>query len=160
METFLTDEEIKKLINVNKQMTIQPDILFQNMKDKRGHKSAEYEMPQEDGSSFVIKIRISNENSLDFSVILGYIPAKSTKPFLLRRYNGKSHEHRNRLEKEDVFYDFHIHSATERYQREGNNEEYYAYISDRYSTPREALKCLITDCNISLPFESQLTLEL
>lgn len=160
METFLTDTEIVNLINVSKQMTIQPDVLFQNMKDKRGHKSPEYEMLQNDGSSFVIKIRISNENSLDFSVILGYVPAKSTKPFLLRRYNGKSHEHRNRLEREDAFYDFHIHSATERYQREGNNEEFYAEMSGRYSTPREALNCLITDCNIAVPPVSQLTLEL
>jgi hypothetical protein len=41
------------------------------MKEKRGHKSAEHEMPQPDGSTFIIKIRISIENPLDFSAILG-----------------------------------------------------------------------------------------
>jgi len=160
MDVFLTDIEIQDLINTKKQMSVEPDALFQGMKEKRGHKSAEHDMPQPDGSSFVIKVRISIENPLDFSVILGYTLAKSTKPFLLRRYNGRSHEHKNRLEKEDVFYDYHIHTATERYQREGSKEEYFAEISGKYTTPREALNCLITDCNVSLPLESQLSLGL
>ena len=160
MDLFLTDIEIQDLINTKKQMSVEPDALFQNMKEKRGHKSAEHYMPQSDGSSFLILIRISIENPLDFSVILGYTPAKSTKPFLLRRYNGRSHEHKNRLEKEDVFYDYHIHTATERYQREGSKEEYFAEISGKYTTPQEALNCLITDCNVALPIESQLSLGL
>jgi hypothetical protein len=160
MDIFLKDTEIQDLITTEKQMTVEPDVLFKSMKEKRGHKSAEHEMPQPDGSSFVIKIRISIENPLDFSVILGFTPVKATKPFLLRRYNGKSHEHKNRLENEDDFYDFHIHTATERYQREGSKEEYFAEISGSYSTPREALDCLITDCNIKLPLESQLNLGL
>lgn len=83
-------------------------------------------MPQSDGSSFVIKVRVSIENPMDFSVILGYSPVRSTRLFLLRRYNGRSHEHKNRLENEELFYDFHIHQATEKYQREGSKEEYYA----------------------------------
>jgi len=160
MEVFLTDKEIQDLVNIMKQMTIEPAMLFLDMKEKRGHKSSEHEMPQPDGSTFILKIRISIENPLDFSTILGYYPPKSTKLFLLRRYNGKSHEHRNKLEKEDMFYDFHIHSATERYQREGIREEYFAEASDRYSTPQEALNCLIADCNIALPLNSQLRLEL
>ena len=104
MDLFLTDIQIQELVNINKQMTVDPDSLFIGMKEKRGHKSAEHEIPQDDGSSFVIKVRISLENPLDFSVILGYTPAKATKPFLLRRYNSRSHEHKNRFEKEEVFY--------------------------------------------------------
>ena len=84
-------------------MTVDPDSLFIGMKEKRGHKSAEHEMPQSDGSSFVIKIRISIENPFDFSVILGYTPPKATKAFHLRRYNGRSHEHKNRIEKRMYF---------------------------------------------------------
>ena len=160
MDVFFSDKQIQELINMNKQMTVDPDSLFIGMKEKRGHKSAEHEIPQSDGSAFVIKVRISCENPLDFSVILGYTPAKSTKPFLLRRYNGRSHEHKNRLENEDAFYDYHIHLATERYQLEGSKEEYFAEASERYTTPKEALNCLITDCNISLPPESQLKLSL
>ena len=160
MEVFLTDKEIQYLINDSKQMTVVPDELFRNMKEKRGHKGSEYLISRPDGSSFIIKVRISNENSLDFSAILGYSPPKSTKLFLLRRYNGKSHEHKNKLESENVFYDFHIHTATERYQREGTKEEYFAVITDRYSTVQEALNCLIVDCNVALPLNSQLSLEM
>lgn len=160
MELFLTDKEIKQFINEKKQMTIAPDELFRNMKEKKGHKGSEHGIERTDGSSFVIKVRLSNENPLDFSAILGFIPPNATKPFLLRRYNGKSHEHKNKLEKEKVFYDFHIHTATERYQREGTKEEYFAEITDRYSTVQEALNCLIQDCNVSLPKGSQYNLEI
>jgi hypothetical protein len=160
MEVFLTDKEIQDLINERKQMTVDPDELFLNMKEKRGHKSSEHLLPQTDGSSFIIKVRISIENPLDFSIILAYSPPKSTKLFLLRRYNGKSHEHKNKLESESVFYDFHIHTATERYQREGAKEEYFAEITDRYSTVQEALNCLIADCNVSVLLNSQLRLGL
>ena len=155
MEVFLTDKEIQDLIKEKKQMTIAPDELFRNMRDKRGHKGSEHIIPRPDSSSFVIKVRLSDENSLDFSAILGYSPPKSTKLFLLRRYNGKSHEHKNKLERENVFYDFHIHTATERYQREGTKEEYFAEITDRYATIHEALNCLIADCNVALPLGSQ-----
>jgi len=158
MEVFLTDKEIQELLSEQKQMTIAPDELFRNMRDKRGHKESEHSIERADGSSFVLKIRLSNENSLDFSAILGYVPPKLTKPFLIRRYNGKSHEHRNKLEKEAVFYDFHIHTATERYQREGVKEEYFAEITGRYSTVQEAFNCLINDCNVVLPQNSQLNL--
>jgi hypothetical protein len=160
MEVFLTDKEIQELINDRKQMTIAPDELFRNMKEKRGHKGSEHIIPRQDGSSFIIKVRISNENSLDFSANLGFSPPKSSKLFLLRRYNGKSHEHKNKLENGDYFYDFHIHTATERYQLEGTKEEYFAEITDRYSTVQEALSCLIEDCNIGIPTDSQLHLEI
>ena len=160
MDVFFTDTEIRELISMQKQMSVDPDSLFSGMREKKGHKGAEHEMPQSDGSSFVIKVRISTENPMDFSVILGYTPVRSTRLFLLRRYNGRSHEHRNRLENEDLFYDYHIHQATERYQREGSKEKYYAEKTARYGTAREALNCLIADCNISLPPELQLKLGL
>lgn len=44
MEVFLTDTEIQDLINIKKQMTVDPDVLFLNMKEKRGHKSSDHEM--------------------------------------------------------------------------------------------------------------------
>lgn len=160
MEILLSDTEIQAFIQEGKQLCTTPDELFRNMKEKKGHKGFEHIMSRPDGSSFVLKVRISKENSLDFSAILGYCPLNSTKLFLLCRYNGKSHEHKNKLEDENSFYDFHIHKATERYQREGAKEEFYAVTTDRYSTLQEALNCLITDCNIELPSSSQLHLEI
>jgi len=160
MDVFLTDTDIQELITERKQMRIASSALFHNMKEKRGHKESEHIIERPDGSSFIIKIRISIENTLDFSALLGYSPAKSTKLFILCRYNGRSHEHKNKLESKNTFYDFHIHKATERYQRAGTKEEYYAEVTDRYSTVQEALNCLIIDCNIELPPNSQLHLEI
>jgi hypothetical protein len=160
MKIFLTDEEIQELIKERKQMTVTLNELFRGMREKRGHKGSESSIERSDGSSFIIKIRLSSENPLDFSAILGYSPPKSTKLFLLRRYNGKSHEHRNKLEKGTAFYDFHIHTATERYQKEDTKEEYFAEITDRYSTIQEAINCLIDDCNIIAPPSSQLQMEI
>ena len=75
----------------------------------------------------------------------------------MRRYNGKSHEHTNPLEGE-TFYDFHIHMATDRYQRTGNREDTYAEVTDRYTGLDEAVSCLAEDCNVILPDESQMQL--
>jgi hypothetical protein len=49
MDVFLTDTEIQSLVNMKKQMTVEPDLLFQSMKEKRGHKSAEHEMQSQMG---------------------------------------------------------------------------------------------------------------
>jgi hypothetical protein len=78
-------------------------------------------------------------------VILGYIIPNTNQVFRLRRYNGKSHEHTNRLEQEK-FYDFHIHTATERYQTAGWNEDGYAVPTDRYPDHHGALKSMFNDC--------------
>lgn len=79
---------------------------------------------------------------------------KSNGLFRLRRYNGKSHEHTNHLEGES-FYDFHIHSATERYQVIGTREDAFAEPTDRYGDFRAALRCLIQDANLDVPPEAQ-----
>ena len=68
----------------------------------------------------------------------------------LRRYNGKSHEHTNKIESE-TFYDFHIHSATERYQDLGMREDSFALPTDRYSNIEEAVDYLFEDCNFKAP---------
>lgn len=81
------------------------------MKDKNGHKEFDYTIPRKDGSAFYLKLRQSRKNPLDFSAILGYSPKELNSVFKLTRYNGKSHEHRNVLDKEPAFYEFHIHKA-------------------------------------------------
>jgi hypothetical protein len=160
MEQVLSDLEIQYLIREKKFLTVAPEDFFRGMREKRGHKETDHILHRSDGSSFILKIRVSNENILDFSVILGFSPADSNKIFLLRRYNGKSHEHKNTLEGESPFYDFHIHTATERYQRIGAKEEFYAVPTDRYTTMQEALNCLVTDCNIEIPVNPQLQLDI
>ena|ERR1017187_8768087 len=158
MDFFLTDDEIQNLILEEKKITHGLNDFFK-MKDKKGHREHDISILRPDGSTFKIIVRLSKENLLDFSAILGFIPPKKSEVFLLRRYNGKSHEHSNRIEKEIAFYDFHIHTATERYQREGPREEYFAEITDRYSDVHGALDCLIKDCNVILD-DTQLILPL
>jgi hypothetical protein len=110
----------------------------------------EYPVTGELGTEFVIALRLSTLNVMDFSVILGYqVPGVNTI-FRLRRYNGRSHWHTNTIENTH-FRDFHIHTATERYQRRGAKEEHFAQIDKRYSTIDGAIDCLIEDCNFDAP---------
>lgn len=160
MKITLSDTEIRALIEEEKHVNLEFEELFSRMKDKNGHKEFDYTISREDGSSFYLILRQNRKNPLDFSAIFGYSPKELNTVFKLTRYNGKSHEHRNVLEKEPAFYDFHIHKATERYQLAGRKEEFYAEITDRYSNLRSALRCLIDDCNVSLRNNSQLSLSI
>lgn len=82
---------------------------------RNGHFQKSYEVKGEAGNEFVIKLRQALVNPANFSVILGYRLPGSYSIFRLRRYNSK-HPHTNILEDERL-HDFHIHMATERYQR-------------------------------------------
>jgi hypothetical protein len=114
MAARLTDKEIKALIAETKPLPADY-IARTQTKPKRGHKERELELTGKNGSEFRLILRQSLLNSLDFSVILAYqVPGKN-QSLRLRRYNGKSHEHTNKLESQ-TFYDFHVHTATERYQ--------------------------------------------
>jgi hypothetical protein len=160
MKVTLNNGEIWALINEKKYVNLEFDELLSRMREKNGHKEFDYIIPRKDGSSFYLKLRQNRRNPLDFSAILGFSPKGINTVFKLVRYNGKSHEHRNVLENEPAFYDFHIHKATERYQLAGRKEEFYAEITDRYSNLRSALRCLIDDCNVSLKENPQTKLEL
>jgi hypothetical protein len=109
-------------------------------------------------NTFRVIWRQSIINQLDFSAIFGVIPINATKPFRLKRYDGKVSPHSNPIEKER-FHDFHIHIATERYQVFGTREEdKYAEVTDRFSDLTGAIQCLLEDCNFQLPETSQLSL--
>lgn len=101
-------------------------------------------------NEFRIIVRPDNAMPLDFSVILVVIPPRSNQDFKLRRYNGRHGRHRNRIEKERIE-GFHIHYATERYQRRGSKEETYAVQTQRYNNYEGALRCLIQDTNFVEP---------
>lgn len=146
MPEFLTDQQIQALIDEPKLM---PTGLYSStpaLRDtKVGHKGAQFDVAGAAGSDFRVMIRQSNANALDFSVILAYLPKNTSQVFRLRRYNGKSHEHTNPIEKES-FYQFHIHLATERYQREGFEADKHAEPTDRFNDLAGAIECLLADC--------------
>lgn len=155
MPVQLTDAEIAELVGERKPL---PDDYRSRIqvKPKRGHKERELDLVGENESEFRVVIRQSLFNALDFSVILGYLPPGSAELFRLRRYNGKSHEHSNPLERESPFYDYHIHLATERYQLEsGMREDTFAEPTDRYSDLHGAINCMLRDCGFEVPEEPQ-----
>lgn len=117
------------------------------LKLKRGHQERQLELTGDSGSKFRLILRQSDINPLDFSVILAVSSPRSNQVFLVRRYNGRSHTHKNKIEG-NQFYDFHIHTATERYQRSGPYEDAYAERTDRYSDFNGALRCLIEDAHL------------
>ncbi len=158
MADLLTDQQIAQLLSEQKPL---PDD-FQDrirLKAKRGHKEAELDVTGADDSIFRLILRQSTLNPLDFSVILAYQFPQTNVFFRLQRYNGKSHEHTNRLEG-DRFYDFHIHKATRRYQESGLREDAFAEPTTRYANFEGALRCLWNDAAFVLPanFQSALAL--
>jgi hypothetical protein len=150
MPKILSDTEIQALLTELK--LLPPDYEARiNPKPKRGHNEREIELTGNDGNDFRLIIRQSILNVFDFSVILAYLPKQTTQVFRVRRYNGKSHEHSNILERQSPFYGFHIHTATERYQNAMMREDWFAEITHRYGDLRSALDCMITDCGLILP---------
>ena len=96
MSILLTEAEIAALISEPKQL--EPG--FQSklqLRPKHGHKERELEITGANGSEFRLILRQSLFNILDFSAILVYSGKSSSRAFRLRRYNGKSHEHTNKM---------------------------------------------------------------
>ncbi|MFA5880109.1 MAG: hypothetical protein WC860_08065 [Candidatus Margulisiibacteriota bacterium] len=126
-------------------------------KFKKSHKEKEIPISRSDGSLFKLIIRQNSINPLDFSVILGYESSETHKTYRLKRYNGKSHRHKNKLE-DNSFYGFHIHIASQRYQESKLEHEGFAEETTSYSNIKDALKCLVQDCNIRIKENPQLSL--
>ena len=150
-EFFLTDREIQDLIDEPKQMNRSAGSLLQGMKIKRGRgtsyqqNSLKFSRSNGEGE-WLIYLRCNRENPFDFSCGLGFIPKGRGQAFTLIRYNGKSHQHTNRLENEETFYDFHIHRATEKYQKSSYDDEHHAQPTDLYTNLHGAFKILLADC--------------
>jgi hypothetical protein len=156
MPFLLSDTEIAMLIAEPKNLKISLHDLLQ-LKQRSGHKGKEVDVRGDNGSKFRIILRQNDFNKLDFSAILGFYPPKTSELFRLRRYNGKSHEHKNRIEGNKM-YDFHIHYATERYQQLGCCEDTYAEASNKYTDLQTAVKCLVTDCGFHFKEQDQLSI--
>lgn len=144
MPSVITDTEISGLLAEKKPLPSNFTKSFR-LRTKRGHREFNLDIRGEKGSQFRLMVRQSLFNNLDFSIILLFIPEGSNQHFRIRRYNGKSHEHTNRIEKRK-FYDFHIHTATQRYQEMGFKEDDFAEPTSRYADYYGALDCMMQDC--------------
>jgi hypothetical protein len=156
MAVRFTDAEIAELLAEPKSLPDDYRARLQ-LRPRSGHQRADLDVQGPSGNRFRILLRQNTRNALDFSAIVVHAPADSNLLFRLRRYNGRSHEHTNRLEG-TTFYDFHIHMATERYQDLGAKEDSFAEPSDRFADLRGALACLLEDCAFRAPDAPQLPL--
>jgi hypothetical protein len=148
--TLIAEGTIAQLIDEAKDIPSGLCVPPKSMIRRNGHWQKSYEFDCPSGNRFVVKIRQSCVNPLNFSVILGYVLPGSYTVFRLRRYNGKSHHHTNVLENES-FYDFHVHTATERYQRPGFNEDHFAETTSRFYDLGSAVQCLLSECGFRDP---------
>lgn len=144
MSSVLSDDQIRRLIQTPK--TIDPKRLSALLKLRKGRRNRQrtLKFTSDAGHQMEIILRQGSVDPLNFSAILGYRLA-SGEFFRLKRYNGK-HEHQNKIEKEEKFYDFHIHTASERYQKAGWKPDGHARRTSRFSDLEGALRCLLEDC--------------
>jgi hypothetical protein len=146
---ILSDEEIDTLIHEPK---ITPTMFFPlRLVERNKHRRKDYEVRSAAASAneFVIAIRQSMLDTLNFSAILMYRRPGFNTLFRLRRYNGK-HEHTNTIEGTTLD-DFHVHTATERYQNRGAKEDSFAEVTSRHCDLDSAIRCLLVDCGFDPP---------
>ncbi len=156
MPVDLSDSQIKKLLEERKELPADFQRKISRRVSRLGHERADIELRGVSGGRYCIMIRQNELNALDFSAILGYYLPQTTSIFRLRRYNGRSHRHTNRIEG-ITFRDFHIHIATERYQRIGAREDAYAEQTGRFNTLPQAIRCLVVDSRCEPPVKSEQT---
>jgi len=160
MHRILKDEEINDLLQERKPL---PDNWRARLKllPKMGfkHLQRDLQVRGANGHTFRIVLRQSAMNLSDFSVILVF-QDKDGVEFRLCRYNGKhSSEHTNRLERargdaNAAFRNqFHIHTATERYQQGGFEIDGYAEVTDKYCSFDLALTEFLRATRFQLPKE-------
>ncbi|MBN1362985.1 MAG: hypothetical protein JW993_20470 [Sedimentisphaerales bacterium] len=157
---ILEDSEINALLTERKTL---PDNWRTRLKllpktDSK-HLQRDCEVSGANGNTFRIVLRQSTLNVLDFSIILT-LKDKDGNEFRLCRYNGKHpSEHTNRLEKstgdENARFRnlFHIHMATERYQRQGFEIDGFAEVTKTYSSFDTALEEFLRANGFMIPEE-------
>ena len=120
-------------------------------KNKDGHEQVNYTAVALDGTNHEFEIykrqNLRNGMEDDFSCGISWI-APNGETLTLKRYNGSSHDHPNRLEKNKLGLNCHIHFATEKYIKANLKPEGFAEVTDRYNSLDGALHCLVLDCKI------------
>jgi hypothetical protein len=157
MDAKYTDEKINKLIAERKSLHSGWREQLK-LRRKDGHKEYDLDILGEHGNMFRLKLRQSVEKPFNFSAILTVLRRpKSSSFFRLLRYNGLHAPHTNPIEGNEID-GYHIHRATERYQKRGFDEDTYTELTDRYVDLEGALICLLEDAGFDIPSEPQLLL--
>nr|WP_091695257.1 hypothetical protein [Algoriphagus locisalis] len=143
---IITDELIQHLLKTPKRV--------ENPKARKktdsGNERVTYIVSDDEGNRFNLYLRQNYKPGMEdaFSCGLSYI-LPSGEAFTLVRYNGPSHDHPNKLEKERIGYVPHIHTSSRRYLDETGKADGFAKGTDRFRTQEGALACLLKDCNVT-----------
>lgn len=144
MARILTDDEIKRLLEEAKHL---PANWLTRLTPARRqdaiHLRRDYRLIGDGGHNFRIHVRENVSLLLDFSIILTFVDRDGTE-YRLTRFNGKTpSQHTNKLDPGSRHYKFrnifHIHTATERYQRARLDIDSYAEPTTRYASLTSAL---------------------
>lgn len=150
MPNILQEEEIQRLITVNKTV-LNPGVRW---KEGEGSKRKDFELEGPNKESLSLKVRQNTNLTVpnrinDFSVILMFHSPQGEN-YILLRYNGPSHRHFNKIEKNWLEKIPHIHTATERYQRDiGKIDGFAEPAEGKYHDLDSALRAMCADCNIT-----------
>lgn len=146
MAVVYTDDEIAALIAEPKPVTQHQRDFITRRLDR--YERATINVLGDAGSDFIVIFRPSQRRPSDFSIILAVQPVQGGHIFHLRRYDGR-HWHTNHLEStrrnKNRFLDFHIHTATERYQESNSPDDGYAEVTDRYHDINGAIIHMLDD---------------
>ncbi len=154
MSSILTDAQIQRLIEEEKVLPADWRDCMNLKPAKDAQVRGKLEVMGSSGNSFVLYLRRLELDVFCFSAILAYKRLDTGTTFRLRRYNGKDHAHTNKIEMDEILFEYHIHKATQRYQEGGFDEDQYAEVTDKYSTINEAFGLLIDQCGFVKPLEN------
>ncbi|MCX6676844.1 MAG: hypothetical protein NTU95_02725 [Methanothrix sp.] len=158
---LISDQEIIELIGEEKKLAVnfREQLTLKKKSDKK-YQECDLSAKSNKGA-FIITVKVNIKDVFDFSIILQYISENGFN-YILRRYNG-THQHKNILER-TLIRGYHIHIATEKYQRSLLRIDGYAELTDSYKNWKDALAQLIADCNVKgentyiiVPVQSLLT---
>ncbi len=137
-DSLLSDEQLSAHVTETKYVT-NPKTKWR--KKPGDHMQLNYSLRDAHGAKYGIYVRYSlaDERAFSCGLILVH-PSQGRLPLV--RYNGANHRHG------EIKYQCHIHRATHQAQQAGNRIDTHAVWTDRYSSWKGALECLIKDCNV------------
>lgn len=156
----LTDEAIRALISERKQLppkwrsSLSPD------QREAQHRRGSVRLQGVGGADFELFSRQHVDFVDNFTVGLQFRAVDGTVYRLLRANGLHPGGHRNRLEGTSFGTSFHVHRATERYQREGLAIDGYAEQTDEYSSLEQAVDFLRRTAALETPHGDELRLVL
>jgi len=158
MPRLLTDQEIESLLREAKPLPLGwRTRLRPRPKGNRQHAERELPVRCPTGHDFRIITRESRLNPLDFSVILIYEDSTGAEYALVRCNGRHPSRHTNRVEKASGEANhtfgpcFHVHRATERYQRADHKIDGYAEETAQYDSLDRALEVFLETCGFEEP---------